>query len=246
MAAPTVHVHLLARVGMPATGGCSATSRRDTRQPAADNRLPAVVAAYDRRRRPSARRNRREDDRDASRPSLERRQRRRLREPVSPVFGLRFDRIGERMGRRPPTRRRSTPASARAAAARSGMRSSTADSRSISSRLGRVKSAAPALAQSSPRPCDEGERAPCASPAPRTPAQLDVRPPLALELSADRACSAPPPDRAARARARRARRARARSIRRRSLKRGARQSDLVARAPQRPAHRASRRGSRPR
>ena len=44
--APTVHVHLLARVGTAGDRRMLGSFEADTRQPAADNRLTAVVAAY--------------------------------------------------------------------------------------------------------------------------------------------------------------------------------------------------------
>jgi cholesterol transport system auxiliary component len=46
-AGPTVHVHLLARVGNAGDRRMLGNFEADTRQPAADNRLSAVVAAYD-------------------------------------------------------------------------------------------------------------------------------------------------------------------------------------------------------
>lgn len=45
--APIVHVHLLARVGNAGDRRMLGNFESDTRQPAADNRLTAVVAAYD-------------------------------------------------------------------------------------------------------------------------------------------------------------------------------------------------------
>ena len=44
---PTVHVHLLARVGNAGDRRMLGNFEADERQPAADNRLTAVVAAYD-------------------------------------------------------------------------------------------------------------------------------------------------------------------------------------------------------
>jgi ABC-type uncharacterized transport system auxiliary subunit len=44
--APTVHVHLLARVGGSADRRVLGRLEADERQPAADNRLTAIVEAY--------------------------------------------------------------------------------------------------------------------------------------------------------------------------------------------------------
>ena len=217
------------------TGMCSASSRRMCAQPAADNRLDRGGRRLrGRGRAAGARRDRRQDRADAA-PFRRRRPSNAAsaaagREPVSPVVRVRFARVAREYGA-PAAHFASKcvssagrPPRGREGAARWRPR----DRHRPDS--GRVKSAAPALAQSSPRRATKAREA-VAMRRPRASAARCGRPPSRSSSAATGAIRRRIPARAARAHARRSRRrARTASMSRRSLKRGVRQSDLVARA----------------
>ena len=117
--APTVHVHLVARIGNAGDRRMLGEFDADTRQPAANNRLTAIVAAYDDAANRALAEIVGSEDADALlEAGLETPLAPPLPEPVAPIVAVDSPRMRGRTRLRSPISRRSGLESPAAAAAR--------------------------------------------------------------------------------------------------------------------------------